>query len=118
MSPPCPLTRPRDLEPEPGALARSLGREEGVEDARLVLQRDAGPIVDHPHRDPAAFVARIHDHLATLANGIQRIVDQVHPHLVQLSADRVNRGQPRLDLDLDADRPGARLVTQDRQRVP
>src|SRR5436190_16912106 len=76
-----------DVESQPGALALRLGGEERIEDLLPDRLRHAGAIVHHPHHD--LVVARLGGHLdlARLRGGLDRVGDQVRPHLVQLAAE-------------------------------
>ncbi len=103
-------------EPEAGALARGLRREERVEDARLRVLGDAWAVVldldDHgvavasgPDRDVAGAAHRVHG-----------VVEEVRPDLVQLAAVGVDRRDVRTVVAFDLD-PDLQLVAQDHEGV-
>ena len=77
-----------DVEAEPRALARRLGGKERVEDAGQDLTGNTWPIVHHPNHDPAQLSTRNDGDVPRLGNRVERIVDQVQPHLVELAAGR------------------------------
>src|SRR5688572_11493501 len=104
---------PRDLEAETGAFARSLRGEERIENAEPVLGRDARAIIDHAYDDGTAFRLDRDRDMTRETHGIERIVDQIHPHLIQLAADRMYARQTGRHIDSDADRLRARFVAQD-----
>ena len=75
----------RDGETEPGT-ALALRREEGIEDARHVLWRNAHARVDDFDQGVAVFIgARRHPHLVAVGvalwNGLRSVDQQVQKHL-------------------------------------
>src|SRR5690242_3325752 len=78
-----------DRQPKPGALARRLGREEGLKQFLPVFLRNADAIVAHPDLDAVAELAgldlqcRAVSGIARdgpLVSGIEAIPDQVKEH--------------------------------------
>ena len=107
-------------QPEPGAFALRLGREEGLEDPCLDLGGNAGPRVDHleeealaleprPDGDPAI---RVH-----VAHRLVRVRHEVDDHLMKLVTvgphHRKILGQLQRDLDI----VGAELVAEQLDRL-
>ncbi len=98
---------PGDVQPQPGALADRLGGEERLEDPRDDVGRDArAGVADLDLRRVVASPGPEGER-AVAAHRLQRVVDQVRPHLVQLRAVHRNVGQHSVvvahDLDLVAD---------------
>ena len=96
--------------------APGLGGEEGVEDARPELGRDPGPVVHDLHLDVPPGRPRAQLDRALAAHGVDRVVDQVRPDLVELARVRLDARQigrevaPMLT-------PALQLVPEDDQRV-
>ena len=105
-----------DVQPEPGAAARRLGRVEGLEDPLADLRGHPRPVVTD--LDDHVAVAREGADLdpAVAAHRIDRVVEDVRPHLVELAAERLDRRQPGLVVAHDLD-PALELGAQDDQRV-
>src|SRR5262249_36313728 len=76
---------PRDIEAEAGALPDRLRREERIEDALADLRGQSRPIVDDANDDGRTLAARCNGDVAS--GRVQRVVDQVRPHLVELAAE-------------------------------
>jgi hypothetical protein len=108
----------RDVQPEAGAVARGLRREEGIEDLAPMLGRDAGAVVDDAYDQRMALGLGGDGHLCAEVDRVEGIVEDVHPHLFQLAADRIHARQSRRDVDLQAQRLVPSLVAQDHERVP
>ena len=89
-------------QPEPGALARRLGREERLEDARLGL--GVHPAAGVGHRQPRAPVLHLNAHGQPAAGGhrVARVDHEVHEHL--LEPPRVAVEQHRAPAGLDHQR--------------
>jgi hypothetical protein len=77
----------RDVEAQAGALARSLGREERIEDPSLVLLRDSVPVVEDADEHTVAFRLDRDGYLTSDIDGVERVVEKVHPHLLQLATN-------------------------------
>src|SRR5215471_10175696 len=95
---------PADIQPEAGALADGLGREEGLEDPLLNIGGY-----------PRPAVANVDDKLVTVERGPDgqrarsvhrryRIVDQVGPDLVELAGEARNLRQVTTVVANDSDR--------------
>jgi hypothetical protein len=80
---------PADVEPQPGALADWLGRKERFEDALGDLRRDTTTSVADLHQGELAVTGGAHGEGALPVHRIDCVVDQIGPHLVELS--RVGR---------------------------
>ena len=106
----------RGGEAEPRARADVLGGEERVEHAVAVLRRDARAVVADLD-DRAAVVAPRGDRdRAVLAERVDRVVEQVGPHLVELGAAHAELGQRAVVLAHDLDRRVLELVAEHLER--
>ena len=118
-----------DAEAEAGALADVLGGVEGVEDACLVLFRNADAVVFHGHHEPLTLTAGRDPNLARMAvgPGDDRVIgvgQQVRPDLMNVAGTRDRRqvirqfrGQLHAVTELIAQqhqRGGDRIVDLDR----
>src|SRR5215203_1394821 len=81
----------RGRQPEPGALADVLRRVEGVEDPLALPGRDARAVVGDLHERVVAVARGAHGDPPVLPERVDRIVNQVGPHLVELGSPY---GQP------------------------
>ena len=71
------------IQPEPGALAERLGGEERVEDAADDVLGDARSVVADLDADHLFVLAlRAHRQRAVAVHRLDRVVDDVGPHLV------------------------------------
>ena len=104
-----------DIEPQPGAGAHALGREEGLEDSLLDLQRHARTIVGDLDFDAVLGPRRAERELALASHRVDRVVDQVGPDLVQLGTVTGDARQLRVVVARDGDI--AELMPQDHQRA-
>src|ERR1039458_1640392 len=86
-----------DIEAQPAALAHVLGGEERLEDARLYLGRDAGSVVADLDHDVGAVASRLNSQLAFAVHGIDGVVYQVGPDLVEVAAGGADRKSTRLN---------------------
>ena len=78
---------PRGRQAEAGALADVLGREERVEDALGQLLGDARAVVGDVDDQRSRRRARVEIVIVPLlAERVDRVVEQVRPHLVELGA--------------------------------
>ena len=57
------------------------------------ISRDAGAVVDNSNQHAVAFHVASHLDAAADRDGVQRVVDQVYPHLVEFGAHRMRAGQ-------------------------
>ena len=71
-----------DVEPQTGALADGLGREERLEDTLANRLRYSGTVVHDV--DSKLAIARLDDHPgpAPLVHGVDGIVDEIGPDLI------------------------------------
>src|SRR5215469_1839425 len=110
---------PADVQPETGALADRLGREERLEDPRLDVGRNAGPGITDVDQKLLALDCGPDGQRAVPGHSSDCVVDQVGPYLVELAGEARNRRQVRAvvpnDTDLVADlsaEHGERAVQQ------
>ena len=75
-----------DDQAQAGARANRFGGEERLEDAGLDFRRNAGPIIDDFHHQLIPFDEGADADLAGPINGIDGIVDEVGPDLVEFAA--------------------------------
>jgi hypothetical protein len=75
---------PHDRQPQPRPLPARFGGEERFEQARAHLFRDAGPVVDHPDHHPVRHLVGLDRDLTLAIEGLNCVVDQVRPHLIEL----------------------------------
>ena len=74
-----------DVEAEARALADVLGREKRIEDAVRDVRGNARPVVDDPHDDLALDSGGL-DADVSAGRGVDGVVEEVRPHLVELAA--------------------------------
>ncbi len=86
----------RNVQPHSGADARWLGREEQIENARLNFRRNAGSIVRDFHHDTFVLPARFDFQFPFALHRVNRIIDDVRPHLIQLAPVRFDARQSRV----------------------
>src|SRR5438552_2252179 len=79
---------PRDVQAETCALADRLRREERIEDALANLGWQSRSIVHDPHDNGITLTDR-RDVDVTLRR-VQRVVDQIRPHLIELAAESLD----------------------------
>ena len=104
--------------PRPGALADRLRREERVEDARLAASAGMPrSVVADLDETRWPWLARAHGDPAASADGVDRVVDQVRPDLVELGPRRLDGRQVGVELAHDLDLLRAQLVRQQRERA-
>src|ERR1035438_10199523 len=116
-----------DAEAEAGAYADGLGGVEGVEDAGLAFQRDAGAVVGNRNAKVAArlagrpgvtgrlFLPGVDANVAALGDRVDGIVQQVRPDLVEPGALALQGGQVRGEVLFEDDLLLAKLVAEDGQ---
>src|SRR5215475_13214948 len=81
-----PLNR---IQPKACALTDALGCKEWLKDARLNFRRNAGAAIANLNHD-ATIIPKGPDAKLTLAaHGVNRIVDDVGPNLIQLAAEGI-----------------------------
>src|SRR5512146_2455710 len=98
-----------DREPEPGAFAGGLGREEWIEDPRFDRIRYSGPIVFDLDHGPVVQSPSSHDDRSRAIDRIDGVAQQVGPDLVEFRAVRLELGHIRtvVAADLDTGRQSA-----------
>ena len=79
-----------DIEAQAGAFPDRLGSEERFEQAAADLGRNARAIVDDADDDALSFVGRRHVDATGFGDGVERVVDQVRPDLVELADEAAN----------------------------
>ena len=84
---------PGDVQAQPGALADRFGGEEGFEDPRDVLGRDARAGVADLDLGGVVVPAGADGERARPVHRLDRVVDQVRPDLVELRAVHRHVGQ-------------------------
>jgi hypothetical protein len=62
----------------------AIRRDEGLEQAPLRGDVDAGAAVLDVHLDDAVLRARAHPHRSLRRRGVHRVLEQVHEHLAEL----------------------------------
>src|SRR5437763_15312742 len=105
-----------DVETEAGAVADILGREEGLEDAPLQFGRDSRSRVADLDEDAVAFPGGPHGQRALAAHGVDGVVDEVGPDLIQLARLRADLGKAAVVV-ADNLHTLLELVAQDDQRA-
>ncbi len=74
------------VQPEPGAVANALGREERLEDTRLHFRRNSRPIVRYLDKHVVVFAHDAYGELSFFFHRVGGIVDEVCPDLIKLAA--------------------------------
>src|ERR1700716_516899 len=92
-----------DVQTEAGAVANVLGREERFEDAPLQLGRNSGPGVADLDKDPIVFSGGPNSQRPFPIHGVDGVVDQVGPHLVQLARLGADLGEAPVVVPYDLD---------------
>ena len=77
-----------DRQTEAASLAGASRREERLERLLLDFGRHARPVVGHADRNLSVSAAHLDAHGASCADRPDRIVGQVHQHLLELSRPR------------------------------
>src|SRR5690606_5398182 len=72
----------RDLQSHTGPISYPFRREEWLEDAILDLRRDAGAVVRDLDQDVIALKRRAQRDTPASFQRVDRVVDQVRPHLI------------------------------------
>src|SRR5690242_15155017 len=104
------------VQPESGALPDAFGGEERLEDVGLHVSRNSWPVVANFHDYAGIVTVGSHSKLAFAAHGVNRIVDQVGPDLVEFAAERIHEQRNTLVIAFHRDTV-LELVVQDRERV-
>ena len=105
----------RDREAEARAAADGLGREEGLEDVRQRVLRDAGAVVDHlgAHRPGVAAHVRVQDDAPpglALEHRLLGVQQEIQEHLLELVRVGEHRRQAADELLLDGDARDRELI--------
>ena len=95
----------QDGQAEAGALARRLGREEGLEDPRELVGRDSGPRVRDDERHAVPVRPRRERQAAALGHRVHRVADQVEQRLLELDPVCSHGRKAGGDLDAEVDPP-------------
>src|SRR5262245_201349 len=74
-----------DVQAEAGSGAYRLCRKEWIEDAIANIFRDSGAVVDNANDDVIAFAHSTCLDMPVLTDSIQRVIDQIGPHLIQFA---------------------------------
>ena len=106
-----------DIQAQTGSSSYRLCREKGVEDLSTNLHRDSRTVIDHPDEDVAAFPLGRHNNTSAMPDGIERVVDQFRPDVIQFPAEAVDRRQFPFELEAQVNRFFLGLRHEHRQRV-
>src|SRR5579862_8427532 len=71
------------LQPEASAFSDALGGEEGLEDMVTGVFRDARTVIRDLHQQVVQLAGGANPQLTFAIHGLDRIVDEVRPYLVQ-----------------------------------
>ena len=111
-----------DAQPDACSYADGLGGVEGIEDLRLAFERDADAVVADADAEIGVWLVRIggrflrpcaHADVSMLRNGVDGVVEQIGPDLVEAGALAVQRRKVRREVLLDDDLFFAQLVGED-----
>ena len=75
------------VEAETGALSDALGGEKRFEDMGADVRWNSRTVVDDLDHDPLVIAIRADFQFALAIHGVDRIVDQVGPNLVEFAAE-------------------------------
>src|SRR5260370_40025571 len=84
------------IEAKPGPLADSLGRKKRLKDARLYVRRNSRTVIANLNHNAIGFTINSHPESAFAVHGVNRIVNDVGPDLVQFAAERIYQQRNRL----------------------
>src|ERR1700733_3748570 len=84
----------------PSAFADALGGEEWLKEMRLHRVGNPGSIVDNLNENKIQLSGRSNDQFALAAHGIDGIVDEIRPDLVQFTSSRQYPGKVGVKLAL------------------
>src|SRR6185312_2494544 len=91
------------IQPQPGALTDGFSRKERFKDVRQNLLWNSGAIVGNLHNNARVFAIRAETELALAAHGVNRVVNDVGPDLIQFAAKRIHQEWNALIVALDGD---------------
>src|SRR5438067_2451572 len=81
---------PHDIQAKSRAFSDGFCGEKWIEDAVSNLGRNSGPIVNYLNHYRVSLSIGDQLHVSTLTDGIQGIVDQVGPHLVEFPTESIH----------------------------
>lgn len=76
----------RGINVKGSTLSHLLRGEEGIENALLHVRRNAGAIVADFHDGAIQLVKRANPELAFAVHGVNGIINEIGPHLIELAA--------------------------------
>src|SRR5579864_5402738 len=100
---------PSNIKPQPHSLSLWLSGEERIEDAVPNLIRYSRTVIENAHHYFMIFTLREDLHPPSERNGVQGVVDQVSPNLIQLAGETAHPGQAGCELKRYSHRLFARL---------
>src|SRR6202012_5618699 len=107
------------FEPHAGALAYFLGGKKRIEDPGPYFFRYAWSVVDHADQDvvldPLGFDGQVS--LAGWFHGVQRVVDQVGPDLVELADEGLDGRQRQVEFFVHGNVALFYFISQHRQGI-
>ena len=105
---------PHNIQPEPSPLAYLFRRKEGIEDTSTQLGRNPSSLVDDLNQHSVLLMSCPNAKLSMPVHGVNRIVNQVRPYLIELASLSQDTRQLGIVVpdDLDA---SAELVPEDHQ---
>src|SRR6185312_5106369 len=83
---------PDDVEAKAGTQTDRLGGEERVEDPFADVGRNSRAVVDNPYGHTLMLAIRPHLDAARVGNGIERVVDEIRPNLIELADEPADAG--------------------------
>src|SRR5690242_21942377 len=89
------------IETQACALSDSLGGEEWFEDMGLDIGRNTGTAVANLDHDTGIILIRAQPKFALAVHGVNRVINDVGPNLVQFAPKGVHQKRNRLILTLD-----------------
>ena len=90
--------------------------EEGLEDTRAILRRNAGAVVDDLHDRLVVFASRLNGDFAVSVYRIRRVIEQIYPDLRKLA--RIAAHVPAVGGKIPTDAHTLELVIQNRKGAP
>lgn len=105
-----------DIQSQPGTFTKGFGGEKRTKKPWLDLRRDPRAGVDNLHNDPGAILRSTQSEYTATIHGIDGVVNEIAPHLVQLAAVGLEDGEGRIILPPYFN-PLLKFVAQDDQRI-
>src|SRR5215475_9680638 len=94
-----PLDQPaHDVQPKSCAFTDGLRSKKRIEDTVANFDRNTMPVIDHTDRYMITLTSGDDFNLATLVHGIQRVIDQVRPDLIELASESMHRWKILLEV--------------------